>query len=110
MLPLARGRSPKQRTRPAQARGQGFCRATASASDDASNGPRKAPARSGGEGERTGEKSERTGIIQIINNTVDKLVKLTLHNATIDQPNAATTLARDMAAIDIQAAAMCRSQ
>ena len=76
--------------------------ATASASDDASNGPRKAPARSGGEGERTGEKSERTGIIQIINNTVDKLVKLTLHNATIDQPNAATTLARDMAAIDIQ--------
>lgn len=69
--------------------------ATASASDDASNGPRKAPARSGGEG-------ERTGIIQIFNNTVDKLVKLTLHNATIDQPNAATTLARDMAAIDIQ--------
>lgn len=76
--------------------------ATASASDDASNRSRKAPARSGGEGERSGEKSERTGIIQIINNTVDKLVKLTLHNATIDQPNAATTLARDMAAIDIQ--------
>lgn len=69
--------------------------ATASASDDASNGPRKAPARSGGEG-------ERTGIIQIFNNTVDKLVKLTLHNATIDQPNAATTNTRDMAAIDIQ--------
>ena len=76
--------------------------ATASASDDASNGSRKAPARSSGEGERSGEKSERTGIIQIINNTVDKLVKLTLHNATIDQPNAADTLARDMAAIDIQ--------
>ena len=70
--------------------------ATASASDDTSNGPRKAPTRS------SGEKSERTGIIQIINNTVDKLVKLTLHNATIDQPNAADTLARDMAAIDIQ--------
>lgn len=69
--------------------------ATASASDDASNGSRKAPARSGGEG-------ERTGIIQIFNNTVDKLVKLTLHNATIDQPNAAGTNARGMAAIDIQ--------
>lgn len=75
--------------------------ATASASDDASNGSRKAPARSSGEGERSGEKSERTGIIQIFNNTVNK-IKLTLHNATIDQPNAADTLARDMAAIDIQ--------
>ena len=68
--------------------------ATASASDDASNGPRKAPARSGGEG-------ERTGIIQIFNNTVDKLVKLTLKNATIDQPNASTR-ERVTAAIDIQ--------
>ena len=68
--------------------------ATASASDDASNGPRKAPARSGGEG-------ERTGIIQIFNNTVDKLVKLTLKNATIDQPNASTR-ERGTAAIDIQ--------
>lgn len=69
--------------------------ATASASDDASNGPRKAPARSGGEG-------ERTGIIQIFNNTVDKLVKLKLKDATIDQPNAADTATRGMAAIDIQ--------
>lgn len=69
--------------------------ATASASDDASNGPRKAPARSGGEG-------ERTGIIQIFNNTVDKLVKLTLKDATIDQPNAADTSVRGRAAIDIQ--------
>lgn len=69
--------------------------ATASASDNASNGPRKASARSGGGG-------ERTGIIQIFNNTVDKLVKLTLHNATIDQPRAAGTAARGMAAIDIQ--------
>lgn len=68
--------------------------ATASASDNASNGPRKAPARSGGEG-------ERTGIIQIFNNTVDKLVKLTLKNATIDQPNASTR-ERGTAAIDIQ--------
>lgn len=68
--------------------------ATASASDNDSNGPRKAPARSGGEG-------ERTGIIQIFNNTVDKLVKLTLKNATIDQPNASTR-ERGTAAIDIQ--------
>lgn len=66
--------------------------ATASASDDASNGPRKAPARSGGEG-------ERRGIIQIFANT---LVKLKLKDATIDQPNAANTNTRGMAAIDIQ--------
>lgn len=66
--------------------------ATASASDDASNGPRKAPARSSGEG-------ERTGIIQIFANT---LVKLKLKDATIDQPNAANTNTRGMAAIDIQ--------
>lgn len=68
--------------------------ATASASDDASNGSRKAPARSGGEG-------ERTGIIQIFTNTAKKLVKLTLNNATIDQPTASTR-ERGMAAIDIQ--------
>ena len=66
--------------------------ATASASDDASNGPRKASARSGGEG-------ERRGIIQIFANT---LVKLKLKDATIDQPNAANTNVRGMAAIDIQ--------
>lgn len=75
--------------------------ATASASDDASNGSRKAPARSGGEGERSGEKSERTGIIQIFNNTVNK-IKLKLKDATIDQPNAANSNDRGMAAIDIQ--------
>lgn len=69
--------------------------ATASASDDASNGPRKAPARSGGE-------EERTGIIQIFTNTAKKLVKLTLHNATIAQSHAADTNTRGMAAIDIQ--------
>lgn len=73
--------------------------ATASASDDASNGSRKAPARSSGEGERSGEKSERTGIIQIFANT---LVKLKLKGATIDQPHAADTATRGMAAIDIQ--------
>lgn len=66
--------------------------ATASASDDASNGPRKAPARSSGEG-------ERRGIIQIFANT---LVKLKLKDVTIDQPNAADTNTRGMAAIDIQ--------
>lgn len=76
-------------------------KASASASDDASNGSRKAPARSSGEGERTGEKSERTGIIQIFTNAVNTL-KLTLHNATIDQPNAANSNVRGMAAIDIQ--------
>lgn len=66
--------------------------ATASASDDASNGSRKAPARSGGEG-------ERRGIIQIFANT---LVKLKLKDATIDQPHASDTCTRGMAAIDIQ--------
>lgn len=69
--------------------------ASASASDDTSNGPRKAPARSGGEG-------KRAGIVQIFNNTLDKLVKLTLNNATIDQPGQAGTSARGTAAIDIQ--------
>lgn len=70
--------------------------ASASSSDDtsndASNGSRKAPARSSGEG-------ERRGIIQIFANT---LVKLKLKDATIDQPNAADTTTRGMAAIDIQ--------
>lgn len=61
-------------------------------SNDTSNGPRKAPARSSGEG-------ERRGIIQIFANT---LVKLKLKDATIDQPNAADTATRGMAAIDIQ--------
>lgn len=68
--------------------------ATASASDDASNGPRKAPARSGGEG-------ERTSIIQIINNTAKK-IKVSLSNAHIDLPTAADTSARGQAAIDVQ--------
>ena len=76
--------------------------ATASASDDTSdntsNGPRKASARSSGEGERSSE-GERRGIIQIFANT---LVKLKLKDATIDQPNAADTATRGMAAIDIQ--------
>lgn len=72
--------------------------ASASASDDASNGSRKAPTRSSGEGERSSE-GERRGIIQIFANT---LVKLKLKDATIDQPNAADTTTRGMAAIDIQ--------
>ena len=68
--------------------------ATASASDDASNGPRKAPTRSSGEG-------ERTSIIQIINNTAKK-IKVSLSNAHIDLPTAADTSARGQAAIDVQ--------
>lgn len=72
--------------------------ASASASDDtsdnASNGPHKAPARSGGEG-------ERTSIIQIINNTAKK-IKVSLSNAHIDLPTAADTSARGQAAIDVQ--------
>ena len=84
---------PKLKTE-AKAEANASAEATASASDNASNGPRKAPARSGGE-------EERTGIIQIFNNTVDKLVKLTLKNATIDQPTASTR-ERGTAAIDIQ--------
>lgn len=68
------------------------------ASNDASNGHRKAPARSSGEGERSSE-GERRGIIQIFANT---LVKLKLKGATIDQPHAADTAIRGMAAIDIQ--------
>lgn len=76
--------------------------ASTSASDDTSantsNGPRKASARSSGEGERSSE-GERRGIIQIFANT---LVKLKLKDATIDQPNAADTATRGMAAIDIQ--------
>lgn len=75
--------------------------ASASASDDTSNGPRKASARSSGEGERSSE-GEHRGIIQIFTNTAKKLVKLTLNNATIDQPHAADTNTRGMAAIDIQ--------
>lgn len=78
----------------ANASAEATASASDDASDDASNGLRKAPARSSGEG-------ERTGIIQIFNNTVDKLVKLTLKNATIDQPTASTR-ERGMAAIDIQ--------
>lgn len=72
--------------------------ATASASDNVSNGPRKAPTRSSGQEERSGE-GERRGIIQIFANT---LVKLKLKDATIDQPHASDTCTRGMAAIDIQ--------
>lgn len=68
--------------------------ATASASDDTSNGPRKAQARSSGGG-------ERTSIIQIINNTAKK-IKVSLSNAHIDLPTAADTSARGQAAIDVQ--------
>ena len=80
---------PKQE---AKAEAKASAEASASASDDTSNGPRKAQARSSGEG-------ERRGIIQIFANT---LVKLKLKDATIDQPHAADTATRGMAAIDIQ--------
>ncbi|MFR8717738.1 MAG: hypothetical protein ACLVES_08525 [Faecalibacterium prausnitzii] len=43
----------------------------------------------------------RTGIVQIINNTVKK-IKVSLSNAHIDLPTAANTSARGMAAIDVQ--------
>lgn len=88
--------------------------ATASASDDtsdnASNGPRKAPAyedrMSSWEEEQEKEKASyapgaRTGIVQIINNTVNK-IKVSLSNAHIDLPSVADTTARGMAAIDVQ--------
>lgn len=60
--------------------------------------PARLPARSSGEGERSSE-GEHRGIIQIFANT---LVKLTLKDATIDQPHASDTTTRGMAAIDIQ--------
>lgn len=79
--------------------------ATASASDDASNGPRRAPAYE----DRMGEDSHdygynsglRAGIVQIINNTAKK-IKVSLSNAHIDLPTAADTSARGQAAIDVQ--------
>lgn len=76
----------------AKASAEASTSASDDASDNASNGPHKASARSSGEG-------ERRGIIQIFANT---LVKLKLKDATIDQPNAADTTTRGMAAIDIQ--------
>ena len=84
--------------------------ATASASDNDSNGPRKASAyedrMSSWEEEQEKEKASyapgaRTGIVQIINNTVNK-IKVSLSGAHIDLPTAADTSARGMAAIDVQ--------
>ena len=77
--------------------------ATASASDDASNGPRRASAyedRMGGDdyGYNSGL---RAGIVQIINNTAKK-IKVSLSNAHIDLPSVADTTARGQAAIDVQ--------
>lgn len=84
--------------------------ATASASDNDSNGPRKASAyedrMSSWEEEQEKEKASyapgaRTGIVQNINNTVNK-IKVSLSGAHIDLPTAADTSARGMAAIDVQ--------
>ena len=79
--------------------------ATASASDDASNGPRKAPAyedrMSGNWEEDSYTSGLRAGIVQIINNTAKK-IKVSLSNAHIDLPGEAGTLSRGQAAIDVQ--------
>lgn len=81
--------------------------ATASASDDASNGPRRAPAYEDRMSWQEQQEKDsykpgaRTGIVQIINNTVNK-IKVSLSNAHIDLPTAANTSARGMAAIDVQ--------
>lgn len=83
--------------------------ATASASDDtsdnASNGPRKASAyedRMSWDEEKDSYNSGlRAGIVQIINNTANK-IKVSLSNAHIDLPGVAGTTARGTAAIDVQ--------
>lgn len=79
--------------------------ATASASNDASNGPRRTPAyedRMGGNDDDYGYNSGlRAGIVQIINNTAKK-IKVSLSNAHIDLPSVADTTARGQAAIDVQ--------
>lgn len=79
--------------------------ATASASDDTSNGPRKASAyedRMSWDEEKASYNSGlRAGIVQIINNTAKK-IKVSLSNAHIDLPGEAGTLSRGQAAIDVQ--------
>lgn len=83
--------------------------ATASASDDASdntsNGPRKASAyedrMSWDEEKESYNSGLRAGIVQIINNTAKK-IKVSLSNAHIDLPGEAGTLSRGQAAIDVQ--------
>lgn len=89
------GQEPKAEDKPQpKPEANASAEATASASDDTSNGPRRASARSSGEG-------ERTSIIQIINNTAKK-IKVSLSNAHIDLPGQAGTPTRGTAAIDIQ--------
>lgn len=83
--------------------------ASASASDDtsdnASNEPRRAPAygnRMSWEEEKNSYTSGlRAGIVQIINNTANK-IKVSLSGAHIDLPGEAGTLSRGQAAIDVQ--------
>lgn len=79
--------------------------ASTSASDDASNGSRKAPAyedrMSGNWEEDSYTSGLRAGIVQIINNTAKK-IKVSLSNAHIDLPGEAGTLSRGQAAIDVQ--------
>ena len=104
----AEGEEQPQPKAEAKAEAKASAEASASASDDASNGPRKAPAYEDrmSSWEEEQEKASyapgaRTGIVQIINNTVNK-IKVSLSNAHIDLPTAADTSARGMAAIDVQ--------
>lgn len=79
--------------------------ASASASDDTSdnvsNGPRRAPAYGNREEQDSYTSGLRAGIVQIINNTANK-IKVSLSGAHIDLPTAADTSARGQAAIDVQ--------
>lgn len=106
----AEGEEQPQPKAEAKAEAKASAEASASASDNTSNGPRKAPAyedrMSSWEEEQKKEEDSykpgaRTGIVQIINNTVNK-IKVSLSNAHIDLPTAADTSARGMAAIDVQ--------
>lgn len=104
----AEGEEQPQPKAEAKAEAKASAEATASASDNASNGPRKASAyedrMSSWEEEQEKDSYKpgaRTGIVQIINNTVNK-IKVSLSGAHIDLPTAADTSARGMAAIDVQ--------
>lgn len=106
----AEGEEQPQPKAEAKAEAKASAEASASASDNTSNGPRKASAyedrMSSWEEEQEKEKASyapgaRTGIVQIINNTVNK-IKVSLSGAHIDLPTAADTSARGMAAIDVQ--------
>lgn len=78
--------------------------ASASASSNASNVPHKASAyedRSGNWEKDSYTSGLRAGIVQIINNTANK-IKVSLSGAHIDLPGEAGTMSRGQAAIDVQ--------